>query len=169
LQRDGQRRTGGRAQRPPRIDDERTASAEEETSMQVSEVMSTNVKIASPDDTLQRIAQSMAELDAGVMPVGANDRLIGMITDRDIVIRAVSRGLSPESTTVREVMSVEVHFCYADDDVDEVAQNMADWRVRRLPVLDLDKRLVGIVSLGDISRDTSPGSSGAALRDISAR
>jgi len=136
--------------------------------MQVSEVMSTNVRVASPDDTLQKIAQSMAELDAGVMPVGANDRLVGMITDRDIVIRAVSQGLSPESTTVREVMSVALHFCYEGDDVEEVAQNMADWRVRRLPVLDLDKRLVGIVSLGDISRDAPPGSAGAALREISA-
>jgi CBS domain-containing protein len=66
-------------------------------------------------------------------------------------------------------MSAAVHFCYEGDDVEEVAQNMADWRVRRLPVLNLDKRLVGIVSLGDLSRDTSPGSSGAALRDISAR
>jgi len=137
--------------------------------MQVSEVMSTNVKVASPDDSLQKIAQSMAELDSGVMPVGANDRLIGMITDRDIVIRAVSQGLNPEITTAREVMSAEVHFCYDGDDVEEVAQNMADWRVRRLPVLNLEKRLVGIVSLGDISRDAATGSSGAALRDISSK
>ncbi len=137
--------------------------------MQVSEVMSTNVRIASPEDTLQQIAQSMAELDAGVMPVGANDRLVGMITDRDIVVRAVSQGLDPEITRVRDVMSPEVHFCYEDDDVEEVAQNMADWRVRRLPVLNLDKRLVGIISLGDISQDTSPGATGAALRDISTK
>src|SRR6185437_11790621 len=99
--------------------------------MQVSEVMSTNVRIASPEDTLQKVAQSMAELDAGVMPVGVNDRLVGMVTDRDIVVRAVSQGLDPEITTVRDVMSPQVHFCYEDDDVDEVAQNMADWRVRR--------------------------------------
>jgi len=137
--------------------------------MQVSEVMSTNVRIASPEDTLQKVAQSMAELDAGVMPVGVNDRLVGMVTDRDIVVRAVSQGLDPEITTVRDVMSPQVHFCYEDDDVDEVAQNMADWRVRRLPVLNLNKRLVGIVSLGDISRDSSPGATGAALRDISTK
>ncbi len=137
--------------------------------MQVSEVMSAHVKLASPEDTLQAIAQSMTELDAGVLPIGEDGRLVGMITDRDIVVRAVCKGLDPHSTTAREVMSAEIHYCYEDDEVEEVAQNMGDWRVRRLPVIDANKRLVGIVSLGDISQNAAAEYSGAALRDISRR
>lgn len=92
----------------------------------------------------------MAEIDAGAMPVGENDRLIGMITDRDIAIRAIGAGKGPD-TPVRDVMSTEVKYCFEDEDLDHVAKNMADIRVRRLPVVNRDKRLVGIVSLGDLA------------------
>jgi CBS domain-containing protein len=92
----------------------------------------------------------MAEIDAGAMPVGENDRLIGMITDRDIAIRAVAAGKGPD-TPVREVMSSDVKYCYEDEDLDHVAKNMSDIQVRRLPVVDRNKRLVGIVSLGDLA------------------
>ena len=118
--------------------------------MKVSECMSTDVRIASPDDTIREAARIMREIDAGALPVGENDRLVGMITDRDIAIRAVADGHGPE-TSVREVMSKEIRFCFEDDDLEEVAENMADLKVRRLPVLNRDKRLVGIVSLGDLS------------------
>jgi CBS domain-containing protein len=94
----------------------------------------------------------MAEKDAGVLPVGENDRLVGMITDRDIAVRAVAAGKSPD-TPIREVMSSDgVCYCFADQEIGEVASNMADIQVRRLPVVDRDKRLVGILSLGDISQ-----------------
>jgi len=86
------------------------------------------------------------------MPVGENDRLVGMITDRDIAIRAVAKGKGPD-TPVREVMSTEVKYCFDDEDLERVAQNMGDIQVRRLPVVNREKRLVGIVALGDVARN----------------
>src|SRR4051812_45760341 len=111
----------------------------------VSEVMTTNVKIAAPDQTLQQVAGMMADLDAGVIPVRDRDRLVGMVTDRDIVVRAVAQGLPPD-TQVQQVMTKEIKYCFDDDNVEEVARNMADIKVRRLPVMNHDKRLVGIFS-----------------------
>jgi len=134
--------------------------------MQVNEAMSSDVKIASPDQSIRDAAKMMAELDAGVLPVGENDKLVGMITDRDIAIRAVAAG-KPPTTKVREVMSSEVKYCFEDDDLDDVAENMADIKVRRLPVLNREKRLVGIVSLGDIALFDGAGSAGSALCVIS--
>ena len=118
--------------------------------MQVSELMTRDVRIASPEDSLEHAAKMMAEIDAGVLPVGENDRLVGMITDRDIAIRAVAKGMGPE-TKVRDVMSKEVKYCFEDEDLDDVTDNMGDLQVRRLPVLNHDKRLVGIISLGDVA------------------
>lgn len=118
--------------------------------MRVSEAMSSDVRIVSPTETIRQVAQIMAEIDAGVLPVGENDRLVGMITDRDIAIRAVGQGKGPD-TSVREVMSQEVKYCFEDEDLDDVSHNMGDLQVRRLPVLNREKRLVGIVSLGDIA------------------
>ncbi len=135
--------------------------------MQVNQIMSINVRVAGPDDTLRNIAQTMAELDAGVLPVCDGQRLIGMVTDRDLVVRGLGVGLDPDAARVRDVMSHEVHFCYEDDDVEEVVESMAGWKVRRLPVLNLEKKLVGIVSLGDVSQDAAPVQSGSTLRDIS--
>ena len=119
--------------------------------MLVSEAMTREVKICTPGQPIREVAQTMAAIDAGALPVGENDRLIGMITDRDIAVRAVAQGKGPD-TPVREVMSEHVEYCFDDEDLDRVAQGMADVRVRRLPVVNREKRLVGILSLGDVAR-----------------
>ena len=134
--------------------------------MKVHEVMSRKVEITSPDDSIQRAAQTMARIDAGILPVAADDRLVGMITDRDIAIRGVGAGRNPSDTPVNDVMTREVKYCFEDDDVSKVAENMAQLQVRRLPVLNRDKRLTGIISLGDIARDHEPAQAGSALQDI---
>jgi len=134
--------------------------------MQVRDAMSDDVQIASPNQSIRDAALLMAKIDAGVLPVGDNDRLVGMITDRDIAVRAIALGKGPD-TPVREVMSGEVKYCFEEDDVDDVAQNMADIKVRRLPVLNKDKRLVGIVSLGDLAIADGPTNAGEALCGIS--
>jgi CBS domain-containing protein len=123
--------------------------------MQVSEVMSPEVNVASPRQSIREAAQMMAAIDAGALPVGENDRLVGMITDRDIAVRAVATGKGPD-TPIGEVMSTEVKYCFADDDLDEVAHNMAEIKLRRLPVLNSKKRLVGIISLADIALAEGP-------------
>jgi CBS domain-containing protein len=117
----------------------------------VREVMTHHVKIASPEDTLRHAAQMMDEIDCGVLPVAENDRLVGMLTDRDITVRAVAQGRSPDRCKVREVMSTEIKYMYDDESVADATRNMSDLQVRRLPVLDRNKRLVGIVSLGDLA------------------
>ena len=108
----------------------------------------------------------MASLDAGILPVGEKDQLIGMITDRDIAIRGVANGKGPNAK-VREVMTEDVKYCFEDQEVDDVTRNMADIQVRRLPVLNRDKRLVGILSLGDIAVSRDGQGAGQALRGIS--
>src|SRR5882724_4203782 len=130
--------------------------------MKVSECMTHDVRIADPAETLQDAARTMADIDAGILPVGENDRLIGVITDRDIAIRAVGRGRSPD-TRVRDVMSQEIRYCYADDDVDSILHNMAQQQIRRLPVVDRNKRLVGIVSISDLAGNGEAMGSGEAL------
>jgi CBS domain-containing protein len=128
--------------------------------------MSRDVRVVSPLDTIREAARTMKEIDAGFLPVGEDDRLIGMVTDRDIAVRGVAEGRAPD-TPVREVMSPEVHYVFADDSVEEVASRMGKLQVRRLPVLSRDKRLVGIISLGDVSRSTGAiDESGAALKEI---
>lgn len=134
--------------------------------MKVHEVMHRNVQIASPAQTIREAAAMMAEIDSGILPVGEQDRLVGIITDRDIAIRAVAQGLTP-NTAIREIMSPEVKYCFEDNDVDEVAQNMSDIQVRRLPVVNRGRRLVGIVSLCDMSKTTSPETVGATIAGIS--
>jgi len=120
--------------------------------MQVREAMTKDVRLATPGQSIRDAARLMSECDAGILPVGENDRIVGMISDRDIAIRAVAKGLGPD-TPVRDVMSTEkVLYCFEDDDVDDVAKNMGEVKVRRLPVMDRDKRLVGIISIGDVSK-----------------
>jgi len=114
--------------------------------MKVAQAMTREVRLTNPDESLRQAAQVMAKLDAGVLPVGENDRLVGMITDRDIAIRGIAEGKGPDAK-VREVMTADVKYCFDDQDVEEVTSNMADIQVRRLPVLNRDKRLVGILSL----------------------
>ncbi len=136
--------------------------------MKISEALTRDVRLATPDQTICEAAKMMAECDAGALPVrGDNDRLVGVITDRDIAIRAVAQGKSPQ-TPVREVMSAEVLYCFENEDAEHVARNMGNNKVRRLPVLNSDKRLVGIVSIGDLSSsNASPRALGRALADIS--
>ena len=100
--------------------------------MQVNEAMTNDVKIASPNQSIRDAARLMAQIDAGVLPVGENDQLVGMITDRDIAIRAVAAGKGPQ-TPIRDIMTKEVLYCFEDDEVDDVVQNMADIKVRRYP------------------------------------
>jgi CBS domain-containing protein len=133
--------------------------------MRVSDAMTSSVKIANPQQTIAEAARIMAEIDAGALPVGDGDRLVGMLTDRDIAIRAIAAGKGPQ-TPVAEIMSKEVLYCYADQDLDEVVQNMADIKVRRMPVLNRDKRMVGILSLGDVALVDDPDVTGEALSEI---
>ena len=118
--------------------------------MKVNEAMTRDVRVASPEETIQKAAQAMASLDAGVLPVGEEDHLIGMITDRDIAIRGIAKGKGPNAK-VRDVMTEDVKYCFDDQEIEEVMRNMADIQVRRLPVLNREKRLVGILSLGDLA------------------
>jgi CBS domain-containing protein len=133
--------------------------------MRVSEAMTRQVRVANPGQTIREAAKIMAEIDAGAVPVGENDRLVGMITDRDITIRAVAAGKGPD-TPVREVMTKDVKYCFEDENLGDVAGNMADIQMRRLPVVDRDKRLVGIVSLGDIAQNEDVETTGAATAGV---
>ena len=119
--------------------------------MKIRDVMTPDAQLCRPDDTLQHAARLMKDCDCGVLPVAGGDRLVGMITDRDIAIRCIAEGKGPD-TKVREAMTQEVMYCFEDEDLQHICQNMADIQVRRLPVLNRDKRLVGIVSLGDLAR-----------------
>ena len=133
--------------------------------MKVCDAMSRDVQVASPTQTIRDAARIMADIDAGVLPVGENDRLVGIITDRDIAIRGVAEGKGPDAE-VREIMSKEVKYCFEDEDIDDVLENMGDLQVRRLPVLSREKRLVGIVSLGDLAGNEAE-EAGEALSSIS--
>jgi CBS domain-containing protein len=135
--------------------------------MKVREAMTRDVRLVKPDQTIREAASMMAELDIGALPVEEDDRLVGMITDRDIAVRAVAEGRGPD-TQVREVMSGSIKYCYEDQTIDEVTQNMGEQRIRRLPVLSRSKRLVGILSLGDLAIDeTAQEEAGEALGGIS--
>ena len=121
--------------------------------MKVGEVMTRGVEVASPDDTLQKAAGRMAELDTGVLPVGEGDRLVGMLTDRDITVRAVAQGKGPD-TKVREAMTPEVVAVFEDQDVEEATRLMQERQLRRLLVMGPDRHVVGIVALGDLAVET---------------
>jgi len=122
--------------------------------MQVKEIMTRGVETILPDAPLQEAAEKMRALDIGPLLVCDSNRLVGLITDRDLAVRATAEGRDPYSTTVREVMSEDVVFTFEDDDVGHAAQMMEDKQIRRLAVLDRNKRLVGIVSLGDLAVHT---------------
>lgn len=135
--------------------------------MKVSDCMTRDVRVAAPSQSLRDAARLMAELDVGILPVGENDRLVGMVTDRDIAVRGVARGCGPDAQ-VREVMTDSVKYCFEDQSLEEVSRNMGDVQVRRMPVVDRQKRLVGILSLSDIANgDGAIDEAGEALRDIS--
>lgn len=121
---------------------------------QLKELMSRSVKVISPEMTLREAAQTMLEGDFGMLPVAEHDRMIGAISDRDIAVRAVAMGMGPD-TKVRAVMSQGIWWAYDDDTVDHAAEIMSAHQIRRLPVVDHDKRLVGILALGDMAMDRS--------------
>ena len=134
--------------------------------MKVREAMTSDVCLVDPDRSICEAAQMMAEQDIGALPVGENDRLVGMVTDRDIAVRAVAQGLGPD-TKIRDVMSKEVLYCFDEEELEDAAQNMGNLKVRRLPVLNRDKRLVGIISIGDLAQREDVKRTGQAMADIS--
>lgn len=135
--------------------------------MRVSEAMTRDVRVCDPGQSIRDCAKAMAEMDAGVLPVAENGLLVGMVTDRDIAIRAVAAGKGPD-TPVRDILSREVLYCFEDQDVEHVAKSMGLARIRRVPVLTRDNRLVGILSLGDVAlRD--PEVAAHAVRNVSKR
>ena len=135
--------------------------------MKIHEIMSSHVRCVHPDNTLAEAAGVMRSLDVGAVPICDHDRLSRMLTDRDIVVRAVADGRDPARTTVRDVLSPGIVYVYADEDVEEAAHVMEEKQIRRLPVLNREKRLVGIVSLGDLAVRSHPAFSGEALKEVS--
>ena len=133
----------------------------------IKELMSRDVQVISPDATIREAAQHMLKGNFGMLPVGENDRMIGSISDRDIAIRAVAAGKDTD-TKVREIMSEGIHWAYEDDSVTDVAKRMSEHQIRRLPIVNADKRLVGIVALGDFAVDSADiAVVGETLADIS--
>ncbi|MEK9284648.1 MULTISPECIES: CBS domain-containing protein [unclassified Bradyrhizobium] len=120
----------------------------------ISDVMTRDAKLVDPNDTVQDAAKLMKECDCGVLAVGEGDRLVGMITDRDIAVRCIADGKGPDSK-VRDAMTQEVKYCFEDEDMSHVCANMSEIQVRRLPVVNRNKRLVGIVSLSDLARQSA--------------
>jgi CBS domain-containing protein len=135
--------------------------------MKVHEVMTAHARCVSPDNTLVEAAGLMKTLDVGSLPICENDRLVGMLTDRDIVVRCVASACDPETTAAREAMSPGILYVFADQSLEEASDVMEKKQVRRLAVLNRQKRLVGVISLGDIAIASNPAFSGSALRDIS--
>ena len=120
--------------------------------MKILEIMTRNPELIDPDSSIRDAAKRMRDENFGALPVGENDRLIGMVTDRDIAVRGVAEDRTPATTKVRDVMSQKIFYCFEDDDVEDAARCMADNQVRRLPILNRDKRLTGIVALADIAQ-----------------
>jgi len=134
--------------------------------MKVNKVMTHAVRLLKPDQTIAEAAVIMAEIDSGALPVGDDDKLVGMITDRDIVVRGLAQGKSAD-TKVADIMSKDVLYCFDTDEVEDAARNMGKAKVRRLPVLNKDKRMVGIVSLGDLARNDDPSTIGQTVTRVS--
>ena len=136
--------------------------------MKIREVMTEMVELVDPDTVLHDAAQRMRDVGIGFLPVGVDDRLVGTLTDRDITVRAVADGLDPKVARVREAMSRSLVYCFEDQDTSEAATLMAENKVRRLPVLNSAKRLVGVVSVGDLAARTGDGAViGQTVQDIS--
>ncbi|MGV3726173.1 CBS domain-containing protein [Hydrogenophaga sp.] len=133
----------------------------------VKDVMTQGVQTLAPHDTVEQAARVMESLDVGVLPVCDGARIVGMLTDRDIVVRGVAQGLPATTTPLEDVMSAQVEWVFEDEGLTEAAARMQQLQIRRLPVLDRDKRLVGIVSLGDLAAKGDAHQAGAALADIS--
>ena len=136
--------------------------------MQVKEAMHKGVEWVSPDTPLPTLTEKMRQYDIGAIPVGENDRLIGIVTDRDIAVRALPDGRDISKLTARDVMTPEIVYCWDTDDIDEAARTMEARRIRRLPVLNAKKRMVGMLSLGDISHAASPGIAAEVTKAVTA-
>jgi CBS domain-containing protein len=137
--------------------------------MKLKEVMTRGVDVTRPDATLEAAAEKMKSLDVGPLPVCDGDRLVGMVTDRDITVRATAAGRDPKTTPIREAMTEKVVYCFEDQDVREAARLIEEKQIRRLPVLNRDKRLVGIVSVGDLAvRTHDKGLTGEVVERVSA-
>lgn len=135
--------------------------------MKVRDAMHSGVEWAQPDTPVREIALMMRQADIGSIPVGENDKLIGMVTDRDIVCKGLANGgFDPKRSTARDVMSTGIHTCRVDDDLDTAVRHMRDLRIRRLPVIDDDKRMVGMLSLGDISQAASTNTIANCCQDV---
>ena len=132
--------------------------------MRIRDCMTRYARVVAPGQTIRDAARMMTDIDAGMLPVGEDDRLVGIVTDRDIAVRGVATGKGPDAP-VREVMSTDVLYCFEDQDTAEVLENMGDIQVRRLPVLDRGKRLTGVISLCDFPFD-NVARTGAALSEI---
>ena len=133
--------------------------------MKVQEAMTRDVRIASPDERIQDVARRMVEDDIGFLPVGDQDRLVGTITDRDIVVRVVAEGRDGDAR-VRDAMTRDVKYCFEDEDMDHVVSNMGDIQVRRLPVVSREKRLVGVITLADAALAHDPEGVGIAMTGV---
>jgi len=134
--------------------------------MKIKDVMSEDVEIVSPETSISEIAKKMAQRDCGCVIVAKNDRLVGVVTDRDIALRCVAKGQDPQKATAEQVMSPKILYCREQDDADAIVKNMGQNAVRRLPVVNADKRLVGIVSLGDLAASANAQLCGQTLGDI---
>jgi CBS domain-containing protein len=132
----------------------------------VAEIMTTDVQVIGPQETLQLAAQLMDRLDVGSLPVCDGRRLLGMVTDRDITVRGTAAGLAPDEACVSDVMTSGTEWCTEDQDTEEVLRQMGETQLRRLPVINVDRELVGIISLGDLAV-RQPGPVDQAVREIS--
>lgn len=137
--------------------------------MRVAEIMNPNAVWIAPDLSVAEAARKMRDLNVGALPVGENDRLIGMVTDRDITCRAIAGGLDPATASVREVMSERISYCFDDQEAEDAAQVMERKQMRRLPVVNRDKRLVGFLSVGDLAIHCPHDLSGEVLEAVSTR
>lgn len=136
--------------------------------MQINEIMTKQVEYADPQATLLELATRMQEQNVGAIPIAENDRLVGMVTDRDIVVRGMAGNRKVDGLTAKEVMSDKLLYCRNDQNAEEVLANMREQQVRRLPVINADKQLVGMVSLGDLSMHCNSAATGDALKGICA-
>ncbi len=132
----------------------------------ISEIMSKDVRVLKPEDSLQTAAQTMNKMNVGAIPVCDGNRLVGMITDRDIIVRGVAYGQS-SNTSIQTIMSGDVSWCFEDDQIEDVSEKMSDIQVRRIPVVNHKKELVGIVSLGDLAARHSSQTAAKPLKNIS--
>ncbi|MBD3401437.1 CBS domain-containing protein [candidate division GN15 bacterium] len=136
--------------------------------MLLRDVMTPNVEYISPDTTLSEAATKMRDLDVGALPIGENDKLVGMLTDRDITVRGVAEGKDPKQVSVRDAMTENVVYCYDDEDLSAASKTMREKQIRRVIVLNRDKRMVGICSLGDLVVDSGDETlGGKVLQDVS--